>query len=444
MVERRRVIIMGAAGRDFHNFNLRFREEENYEVVAFTATQIPHIEGRRYPPELSGRLYPEGIPIYPEAELSDLIRKEKVDEVCFSYSDVSHQYVMNRASQVQAAGASFTLLGPQDTMLSSKLPVVAICAVRTGCGKSQTTRRVSEILTGLGKKVVVIRHPMPYGDLSKQVVQRFASLADLDKHNCTIEEREEYEPHIVRGNVVYAGVDYGAILEEAEKEAEVIIWDGGNNDMPFYQPDLLITVVDPLRPGHEMAYYPGETNLRMADVVVINKEDRASFADIEKVRADVRRLHPSAQIVDAASPIFVDQPELITGKRVLVVEDGPTLTHGGMGYGAGLVAAQKYGAEEVIAPRPYAVGSIAETFVKYPQTEDVLPAMGYGDDQIRDLESTINATGADTVIVATPIDLSRILRLKPKSVRVRYELQEIGKPDLREIIEGFLQRRANN
>ncbi len=444
MVKRRRVIIMGAAGRDFHNFNLRFREEENYQVVAFTATQIPHIEGRRYPPELSGRLYPGGIPIYPEAELSDLIRKERVDEVCFSYSDVSHQYVMNRASQVQAAGASFTLLGPQDTMLSSKLPVVAICAVRTGCGKSQTTRRVCEILAGLGKKVVVIRHPMPYGDLSKQVVQRFASLADLDKHNCTIEEREEYEPHIVRGNVVYAGVDYGAILEEAEKEAEVIIWDGGNNDMPFYQPDLLITVVDPLRPGHEISYYPGETNLRMADVVVINKEDRAKFDDIEKVRANLRRLNPSAQIVDAASPIFVDQPELIRGKRVLVVEDGPTLTHGGMGYGAGLVAAQKYGAEEVIAPRPYAVGSIAETFVKYPQTEDVLPAMGYGDDQIRDLESTINATGADTVIVATPIDLSRILRLKPKSVRVRYELQEIGRPDLREIIEGFLQRRANN
>jgi len=439
MSKRKRIIIMGAAGRDFHNFNVHFREDANYQVVAFTATQIPNIEGRSYPPELSGELYPQGIPIYPEGELSELIKREKVDEVFFAYSDVPHQWVMNLVSQVQAAGASFSLLGPQDTMLKSNLPLVAICAVRTGCGKSQTTRRVSEILTQLGKRVVVIRHPMPYGDLAKQKVQRFASYADLDKHDCTIEEREEYEPHIDRGNVVYAGVDYGAILKEAEKEAEVILWDGGNNDMPFYQPDLLITVVDPLRAGHEATYYPGETNLRMADVVVINKEDRASFADIEKVRANVRRLNPTARIVDAASPLFVERPELITGKRVLVVEDGPTLTHGGMDYGAGLVAAQKYGAAEIVSPRPYAVRSIAETFVKYPGTGNILPAMGYSEKQIKDLESTINAAGADTVVVATPIDLSRVLRIGGDSVRVRYELQEIGKPDLKEIVEEFLQ-----
>jgi len=440
MTNRRRVVIMGAAGRDFHNFNIHFREDEGYQVVAFTATQIPDIEGRRYPPQLCGRLYPEGIPIYPEKELSDLIKKERADEVVFAYSDVSHQYVMNLASQVQAAGASFTLLGPGDTMLKSSLPLVAICAVRTGCGKSQTTRRICEILSKLGKKVVVIRHPMPYGDLSKQIVQRFASLADLDRYNCTIEEREEYEPHIERGNVVYAGVDYGAILKEAEREAKVIVWDGGNNDMPFYWPDLLITVVDPLRAGHEVSYYPGETNLRMADVVVINKEDRASFDDTESVRANIRRLNPSAGIVDAVSPLFVDQPELIEGKRVLVVEDGPTLTHGGMKYGAGLVAAHKYGAAEIIDPRPHAVRSIAETFVKYPETGTLLPAMGYGGEQIRDLEETINRAGADTVIVATPIDLSRVLQIKGNSVRVRYELQEIGKPDLRGIIEEFLQR----
>ena len=439
MSKRKRIIIMGAAGRDFHNFNVHFREDANYQVVAFTATQIPNIEGRSYPPELSGKLYPQGIPIYPEGELAELIKRERVEEVFFAYSDVSHQWVMNLVSQVQAAGASFSLLGPQDTMLKSNLPLVAVCAVRTGCGKSQTTRRVSEILTQLGKRVVVIRHPMPYGDLAKQKVQRFASYADLDRHDCTIEEREEYEPHIDKGIVVYAGVDYGAILREAEKEAEVILWDGGNNDMPFYQPDLLITVVDPLRAGHEITYYPGETNLRMADVVVINKEDRASFADIEKVRANIRRLNPTARIVDAASPLFVERPELITGKRVLVVEDGPTLTHGGMDYGAGLVAAQKYGAAEIVSPRPFAVKSIAETFAKYPQTESVLPAMGYGEGQIRDLESTINAANVDTVVVATPIDLSRVLRIKGNSLRVRYELQEIGKPDLKEIVGGFLQ-----
>jgi len=442
MSKRRRVIIMGAAGRDFHNFNLHFREDKGYQVVAFTATQIPNIGGRRYPPELSGSLYPEGIPIYLEEELSKLsklIRRERVEEVVFAYSDVSHQYVMNLASQIQAAGASFTLLGPKDTMVKSKLPVVAICAVRTGCGKSQTTRRICEILTELRKKLVVIRHPMPYGDLSRQVVQRFASLTDLDRHNCTIEEREEYEPHINRGNVVYAGVDYGAILKKAEKEAEVIVWDGGNNDMPFYWPDLLITVVDPLRAGHEVSYYPGETNLRMADVVVINKEERARAEDIERVRANIKRLNPSARIVDAASPLFVDQPELIEGERVLVVEDGPTLTHGGMKYGAGLVAAGKYGASEIIDPRPFAVRTIAETFAQYPQIEPILPAMGYGEEQIKDLEETINSTGAGTVIVATPIDLSRVLKIRGKSVRVKYELQEIGKPDLRDIVEGFLK-----
>jgi len=433
-MNRKRVIIMGAAGRDFHNFNTYFRDNEEYEVVAFTATQIPDIEGRVYPSELAGKLYPEGIPIYPEEELPQLIQKYDVDFVVFSYSDVSHEYVMHKASLAHAAGASFMLLGPKHTMLKSEKPIIAVVAGRTGSGKSQTTRRVVEILSKLGKKVVVVRHPMPYGDLVKQRVQRFASYEDLDKYNCTIEEREEYEPHIDRGVVVYAGVDYEAILREAEKEADVIIWDGGNNDFPFFSPDLTITVVDPHRPGHEVTYHPGETNVRLADVIVINKIDTANLEDIEFVRENVRAVNPDATIVEAASPLFIENPDLVKGKRVLVVEDGPTLTHGEMSYGAGYIAAIKYGVSEIISAKEFAVGTIREAYEKYSQIEEVLPAVGYSEQQLKDLEDTINAIDADLVISATPINLDRVIKFNKPIVRVRYELQEIGKPTLEDII----------
>ena len=431
----RKVIIMGAAGRDFHNFNTVYRDNRDYRVVAFTATQIPDIAGRKYPSKLAGKLYPKGIPIHPEDELVKLIHKERVDEVVFSYSDVPYEYVMSKAAMVNTAGADFVLLGHYHTMLKSKRPVVAITAVRTGCGKSQTTRRVCEILKEMGKKTVVVRHPMAYGDLTKQVCQRFAKLSDLDKHKCTIEEREEYEPHIRRGQVVYAGVDYAEILKEAEKEAEIIVWDGGNNDTSFYRPDLQITLVDPHRPGHEYSYYAGETNLLMADVVVINKITTADPEDVEEVRFSVNRINPEALVVDAASPIFVDNPKLITGKSVLVVEDGPTLTHGEMTYGAGMLAAQKYSAREIVDPRPYIVGSIKETFNDYPDIGPLLPAMGYGKKQVADLERTINRARCDSVVIATPIDLGRLLKMNKPSTRVRYELQEIGKPDLEEILK---------
>lgn len=435
-----RVLIMGAAGRDFHNFNVFFRNNPRYQVVAFTATQIPDIEGRLYPAELAGELYPAGIPIHAEDDLDRLVRELDVDQVVFAYSDVSHSTVMHKASQVLAAGADYWLLGPKHTMLRSSKPVVAICAVRTGCGKSQTTRRVCDILRGEGKRVVAVRHPMPYGNLVAQAVQRFASYADLDRHDCTIEEREEYEPHIDRGVIVYAGVDYEAILRQAEQEADVIVWDGGNNDLPFYQPDLHIVVTDPHRPGHELSYHPGEANLRMADVVVINKIDTADLNGVAAVRDSIRRVNPDALVVEAASPIFVDDPAAIRGKDVLVVEDGPTLTHGEMAYGAGVVAARRFGASKIVDPRAYAVRSIAETYAKYPTTGPVLPAMGYGDQQRADLQETINATPCDLVIIATPIDLSRVVEINRPAQRVRYELQEIGQPDLTDVLRDWLAR----
>ncbi len=428
------ILIMGAAGRDFHNFNTVFRDNDAYEVVAFTATQIPNIEGRAYPPELAGSLYPQGIPIFPEAQLANLISEHDIDQVVFAYSDVSHEYVMHKASIVLAAGADFRLMGTKRTMIESRKPVIAVCAVRTGSGKSQTTRYVCDALQKMGHKVVAIRHPMPYGDLVAQKVQRFADYQDLDRYDCTIEEREEYEPHIDRGVVVYAGVDYAAILREAEKEADVIVWDGGNNDLPFYKPDLHIVVADPHRAGHELTYYPGESNLRAADVVVLNKIDTADLSGISTVRANVREANPTAIIVEAASPISVENPDAIRGKRVLVVEDGPTLTHGEMAYGAGVVAARRYGASEIVDPRPYAVRTIADTFAKYPNTGALLPAMGYGEDQIKDLEETINATPCDLVIIGTPIDLRRVVQIKQPSDRVHYELQVIGRPSLEEIL----------
>jgi len=433
-MEKIRVVIMGAAGRDFHNFNTYFRDNVRYTVVAFTATQIPNIEDRRYPAQLSGALYPEGIPIYAEADLAMLIEQHKVDQVVFAYSDVPHEYVMHKASLVNALGADFLLLGGKNTMLPSVKPVVAVCAVRTGSGKSQTTRHVCDVLQRMGKKVVAVRHPMPYGDLVKQAVQRFATYADLTAHDCTIEEREEYEPHIDRGVIVYAGVDYERILREAEKEADVIVWDGGNNDIPFFKPDLWITVADPHRPGHEMAYYPGETNLRAADVVVLNKIDTADYANIRSVREHTQAVNPGAVVVEAASPLFVENPEAIRGKRVLVVEDGPTVTHGEMAYGAGYVAAQRFGAADIIDPRPYAVDSITATYQKYPNTGAVLPAMGYGREQMRDLEVTINNTPCDLVVVGTPIDLTRLLKIKHPMERVRYELQVIGRPTVEEVL----------
>ncbi len=428
---------MGAAGRDFHNFNLRYRDNEEFEVVAFTATQIPDIDDRMYPQELAGKLYPKGIPIHSEDELVNLIKQQQVDIVVFAYSDVPYEYVMHKAAIVNAAGADFVLLGHETTSIKSNVPVISICAIRTGCGKSQTTRRISEILKSMGKKVVAIRHPMPYGDLAKQKVQRFATYADLDKHHCTIEEREEYEPHIDRGVIVYAGVDYGAILQEAEKEADVILWDGGNNDTSFYKSDLHIVVTDPLRAGHETAYYPGETNLRQANVVIINKIDTADYDDIEYLRGSIREINPKAIIIDAASPLSVDDPEMIRGKRALVIEDGPTLTHGEMTYGAGVVAAEKFGAAEIVDPRPWIVGKIKETFEKYPDIGELLPAMGYGEEQVRDLEKTVNAVECDVVVIGTPIDLRKVIRIDKPAVRVRYDLQEIGKPNLEDVLAKF-------
>jgi len=430
-----RTLIMGAAGRDFHNFNVYFRDNADYEIVAFTATQIPNIEGRTYPAELSGALYPDGIPIYPESDLVQLVQEKEVDQVIFAYSDVPHEYVMHKASTVLAAGADFRLMGLNSTQLKSSKPVTAVCAVRTGSGKSQTSRRVATVLREMGFQVAAIRHPMPYGDLSKQVVQRFASYEDLEKNDCTIEEREEYEPHISNGVIVYAGVDYERILREAEEEVDIILWDGGNNDLPFFRTDLHIVVADPHRPGHETSYHPGEANARAADVFVINKVDTASAENVITVRENLHMLNPDARVIEAASPLFVDDPNAIRGKRVLVIEDGPTLTHGEMAYGAGWVAARRYGAAEIIDPRPYAVGSIQETYAKYPTTGHVLPAMGYGDEQMRELEETINNAGADQVIIATPIDLGRLLKIDSPTQRVRYELQEIGQPTLEDILK---------
>jgi len=437
---RRRVIIMGAAGRDFHNFNTVFRNNEQYEVVAFTAAQIPNIEGRRYPPELAGRLYPDGIPIYPESELTRLIKDLNVDEVVFSYSDISFNYVMTKASHIISAGADFKLLGTRETMLRSRVPVVAVVAVRTGSGKSQTSRRVCELLRRKGRRVVAIRHPMPYGDLVKQRVQRYGSLEDLQKYECTLEEMEEYEPHIVNGTIIYAGVDYEAILRQAEQEADVIVWDGGNNDLPFLRPNLTITVADPHRPGHELTYYPGATNLLLADVVIINKVESAARENIDIVRRNIREVNPRATVIEAASPISVEDESIIRGKRVLVVEDGPTLTHGEMSYGAGVIAAHKYGAAALVDPRPWAVNSIQETFRTYPNIGKLLPAMGYGERQIKDLETTINRTDCDAVIIGTPIDLRRVIKLNKPSVRVKYELAEISKPDLEDVLTEFLEK----
>ena len=428
------VIIMGAAGRDFHNYNLFFRDNPRYRVIAFTASQIPDIAGRLYPASLAGSLYPEGIPIYPENDLIRLIRENEVREVLFAYSDVTHNYVMSKASEVMAAGADFKLLGPKSTMLKSCKPVVAVTAVRTGVGKSQTTRRVCEILKEMGKKVVVVRHPMPYGDLAEQACQRYGCHADLDRFKCTIEEREEYEPHLDCGVIVYAGVDYGRILAEAEKEADVIVWDGGNNDFSFYQADLYITLVDPHRPGHELTYHPGETNLRLADVVVINKEETASFHDIGTVLENIQRANSKAVIIEAASPIFIEGKNGIRGKRVLVVEDGPTLTHGEMAYGAGVIAAKKFGAASLVDPRPFAVGTIKEVFEKYPHIGAYLPAMGYGEQQVRDLGLTINRSDAELVVIATPIDLRRIMDMEKPALRVKYELQELGRPTLSDVL----------
>jgi predicted GTPase len=438
---KKNVIIIGAAGRDFHNFNTCFRDNENYNVVAFTAAQIPDIDGRKYPAQLAGNLYPDGIPIYAEKDLTRLIREGNVDDCVFSYSDVTYHKVMSMSALVNAAGANFVLLGPDATMVESTKPLIAIGAVRTGCGKSQTSRKVIEYLMSKGLKVVAVRHPMPYGDLMKQKVQRFANVGDLAKHECTIEEMEEYEPHVVRGNVIYAGVDYEAILRAAEDDpdgCDIVVWDGGNNDFPFYKPDLNMTVVDPHRAGHELNYYPGEVTLRLADVVIINKMDTAGPEGIQLVRDNIRKVNPQAVVIDAASPISVDDPSLIKGKRVLVVEDGPTLTHGQMTIGAGTVAARKFGALECVDPRPFIVGKLAETFETYPGIGALLPAMGYGEQQTRDLEATINQTDCDSVVIGTPIDLSRIIKINKPSTRVNYDLQEIGYPDLAVVLDDFL------
>lgn len=439
-IKRKNVIILGAAGRDFHNFNTYFRDNEEYNVVAFTAAQIPDIDGRKYPAELAGKLYPKGIPIHAEADLVKLIKELKADICVFAYSDVTYQKVMSTGAIVNTAGADFMLLGPGNTQVKSTKPLLAVCAVRTGCGKSQTSRRVIELLMAQGLKVVAIRHPMPYGDLVAQKVQRFATIDDLKKHKCTIEEMEEYEPHVVRGNVIYAGVDYEAILREAEKEADVILWDGGNNDFSFYKTDLFITVTDPHRPGNELSYYPGETTLRMADVVVINKIDSASPENIQIVRNSIQKVNPDAIVVDAASPLTVQDPKIIRGKRVLVVEDGPTLTHGEMKIGAGTVAAMKYGAKELVDPRPYVVGKLAETFKIYPNIGKLMPAMGYGDQQVKDLEKSINATDCDAVVIATPIDLQRIIKINKPCTKVDYNLQEIGRPDLEDVLCDFIKK----
>jgi predicted GTPase len=435
-----KVVIMGAAGRDFHNFNVYFRNNDVYEVVAFTATQIPGIEGRTYPPELAGPNYPKGILIYSEEELPKLIKEYDVDQVIFAYSDVSYEYVMHKASIALASGADFRLMGPKTTMLKAKVPVVSVGAVRTGSGKSQTSRQVAKILKNKGLRVVVVRHPMPYGDLRKQIWERFASYEDLDKYECTIEEREEYEPHIDNGIIVYAGVDYEKILREAEKEADVIVWDGGNNDLPFYKPDLHIVVADPHRAGHEVAYHPGEANLRMANVVIINKVDTADPQNVKQVKENIKMVNPKAIILDAASPITADQPELIKGKRALVIEDGPTLTHGNMPYGAGTIIAQRLGAKEIVDPKPYAVGSIKETYKKYTHLGTILPAIGYGEKQIAELKETIDRTPCDVVVIGTPIDLRRVMTINKPTVRVNYELQVLGPVSLEEVLEEFLQR----
>ena len=439
-MKQRRVIIIGAAGRDFHNFNTVYRDDPASVVVAFTAAQIPDIAGRKYPAALAGDLYPDGIPIYAQDDLERLIKDLDVDECVFSYSDISYKTLMNIGAGVNAAGADFSLLGHKNTMIKSVKPVIAVGAVRTGCGKSQTSRRVIEALMDRGKKVIAVRHPMPYGDLEAQKVQRFASISDLAKHNCTIEEMEEYEPHVVRGNIIYAGVDYEAILRAAENDpsgCDVILWDGGNNDFPFYRPDLMITVTDPHRPGHELSYYPGETTLRIADVVVINKIDSADFGNIQTVRENIARVNPGAVVVDAASTISVEKPEVIRGKRVLVVEDGPTLTHGEMKIGAGVVAAHRFGAAEIVDPRPYAVGRLSDTFRTYPDIGVVLPAMGYGEQQMSDLSSTINQTDCDSVIIATPIDLGRVINITKPYTRVEYSLQEIGRPNMDDVLAKF-------
>ncbi len=436
-MKKKRILILGAAGRDFHNFNVYFRDNEEYEVVAFTATQIPGIDDKKYPPSLAGKLYPQGIDILPEEDIAEIIEERQVDEVVMAYSDLPYGFVMSKASVSNALGPDFRLMGMDSTALKSKKPVISVCAVRTGCGKSQTTRRIVRILREKGVKVVVIRHPMPYGDLEKQRVQRFASYDDLDKHECTIEEREEYEPHVDMGAVVYAGVDYGDILEEAEKEADVILWDGGNNDIPFYVPDVNIVIVDPHRPGHELKYYPGETNLRMADIVIINKEGTADEKNIKTVEENIRFANPKAAIIHADSPISVDHEELIKGKRVLVIEDGPTLTHGGMEFGSGMVAAKKFGASEIVDPRPFAVGSIKDTFQHYSHLEMVLPAMGYGDRQLGELEETINSIDCDAVVSGTPIDITRVVNVEKPICRVKYELEEKG-TGLEEAINKFI------
>ncbi|MFH1131495.1 MAG: cyclic 2,3-diphosphoglycerate synthase [Pseudomonadota bacterium] len=436
-----RILILGAAGRDFHNFNVYFRGNPQYRVVAFTATQIPGIEGRVYPPELAGEGYPDGIPIQVEADLLGILREQKVDQVVFAYSDVPHEYVMHLVSKVNAAGADFLLLGTKRTMLKAKVPVVAICAVRTGCGKSQTSRYVSARLKSAGKRVVVIRHPMPYGaDLAVQAVQRYANFDDLVKHKCTIEEREEYETHIEMGTVVYAGVDYGKIMEQAQEEADILIWDGGNNDTPFYCSDFWITVADPLRPGHETRYHPGETNMRGAHVIVINKADVAKPEDVQLVAKNAKQLNPEAVVIKAASKVVVDDERMVRNKKVLTVEDGPTLTHGEMPFGAGKIAAEKFGASAVVDPRPYAVGSIKKVYEKFPHLGTALPAMGYSEKQVRELEQTINAVDCDIVLSATPIDLNRLLKINKPTVRVRYELEDMGSPTLAEQIDRFLEK----
>ncbi|MEE8415236.1 MAG: cyclic 2,3-diphosphoglycerate synthase [Desulfobacterales bacterium] len=442
-MSKKNVIIIGAAGRDFHNFNTYFRGNESYNVVAFTAAQIPDIEGRKYPAELAGNLYPDGISIYAEEDLNRLIRELNVDDCVFSYSDVSYQHVMSMGAKVNAAGANFVMLGPRDTQIKSTKPVISVGAVRTGCGKSQTSRRIIELLMEKDLKVVAIRHPMPYGDIAAQKVQRFAKLSDLEKHNCTLEEMEEYEPHVVRGNVIYAGVDYEAIVRAAEKDpdgCDIILWDGGNNDFPFYKSDLLVTVVDPHRPGHELTYYPGNVTLRMADVVVINKMDSADAEGIEIVRRNIASENPDAIVIDCASTLDIDDPSVVKGKKVLVVEDGPTLTHGQMKIGAGVVAAQKFGAIGLVDPRPYTVGRLSETFEIYPNIGTVLPAMGYGEQQLRDMETTINNTECEAVVIGTPIDLSRIIKIEKPHTRVYYNLQEIGRPDLTGVLDDFVKK----
>ena len=438
------VLILGAAGRDFHNFNTYYRDNKLYRVVGFTATQIPDIDARKYPAELAGELYPDGIPIFPEEDLVDLIAQHDIQDCAFSYSDLSYQKVMSKSAIVQSSGANFILLGPSETMVKSEKPVISVCATRTGCGKSQTSRRVIELLMQQGLKVIAVRHPMPYGDLASQKVQRYAEISDLEKYSCTIEEMEEYEPHIERGNVIYAGVDYEAILRAAENDprgCDVIVWDGGNNDFPFYKTDLMITVTDPHRVGNELTYYPGEVNLRLADVVIINKIDSADHDDVRQLRDNIKKVNKKAKIIDAASPVFIADPSIIKDKHVLVVEDGPTLTHGEMKYGAGVVAASKYGAASIVDPRPYLIGKLKETFEIYPNIGNILPAMGYGPDQLSDLEKTINNTECDAVVIGTPIDLSREINIKKPSVRVFYDLQVIGKPDLEDVLSDFFRLR---